>query len=160
MLADENRRSPRVSHEITRGSFCMKPETAILIAVLLLFAVPAQAKCDISINGRHYSFEDCNGRIVTNKQGTYMNGVLIESYKSDERTINVTIDGNVGQIDHSAGDLTVNGNVTGNIKSNAGNVEIKGDVGGDVTSSAGNVTASIIKGRASVTAGNISGATQ
>jgi hypothetical protein len=138
----------------------MKPETTLLIAILLLFAIPVEAKCNITINGRHYSFENCNGSIVSSEHGIYMDGVLVEKYKSDERTIHVTIEGNVGQIDQFSGNLAVNGNVIGNIKSAAGNVEIKGDVGGDVNSSAGNVTAKIIKGSASVTAGNVYGATK
>ena len=138
----------------------MKPESAIVIAAFLLFAIPAQAKCNITINGRHYNFEDCNGSIVSTQHGIYMNSVLIEKYKNEERTIHVEIEGNVGKIDNSSGDLMVNGNVTGDIGSNAGNVEIKGDVGGNVKSSAGNVTARVIKGNASATAGNVCGVTR
>lgn len=104
----------------------------------------------ITINGKSY-----NGKNITIKN----NKVLIDGVvqESDEKTINVTVTGNVEILDVDSCDLiTVNGSAN-SVKSANGSIKIGGDVTGNVSTTNGSVkVGKSISGNANTVNGSIS----
>ena len=106
----------------------------------------------ITINGKTY--KNVKGNMVINDKGIYVDGKPIEEYK-EPFMVNLTIQGNVesvscenndihiegevGDATAKNGNITIKGNVKGNVESKNGNITIAGSVSGDVTSKNGNV---------------------
>lgn len=75
---------------------------------------------------------------------TYGSTIVIngDSYTIDDKdckTIEVIVNGNVGSVDVSAGNVTINGNVEGDVDVSCGNVSC-GNIAGDIDVSCGNIT--------------------
>lgn len=88
-----------------------------------------------------------NGRVI-------IDGQECGSTK-DQKTINVIITGNLDSLRVDAcNEITVNGDVRGDIQTNAGDVTCK-DVTGDVSTMAGNIECANVAGSASTMAGNV-----
>jgi uncharacterized protein (DUF342 family) len=70
----------------------------------------------------------------------------------------VTVEGNVGDIKVSQGDITVNGNVMDNVTNSQGDITIAGDLNGDAKNSMGNIKAGKnIYGKPKTSMGSIKG---
>ena len=62
-----------------------------------------------------------------------------QRFNVNDRIINITVNGDVENVCRG-NNITVKGDVDGDVECSAGNVEIGGDVMGDVETSAGNIT--------------------
>lgn len=99
----------------------------------------------ITVNGKNFSGKSI---IVT------IDGV--DEMRIDGNTpLYITLVGDALSVQANAGDITVQGNVSGPVSSSAGDIEC-GDVIGNVTSTAGDIVCKSISGRASTIAGRIS----
>ena len=127
--------------------------------------------CRTIINGRVYNHVS---GVVTIENGCMLvNGKPIEDWsESDEKVINITIEGNVDSLDVSicnaitvngdankvktgSGDITVEGNVDGDVKTGSGDIQC-GNVDGDVSTGCGDVKCGDVRGRVSTGMGDIS----
>ena len=105
-----------------------------------------------------------NGKVYTNIRGTvtfkdgkaYVNGQPIEDYsKSPEKVINITINGNIDKIKvEQCETIQVTGNVR-QVKTISGNVSVGGNVDGDVKSTSGDINCKDVEGDVSTTSGDI-----
>lgn len=114
-----------------------------------------------------------SGEVIEIKDGRmFVNGKPFEDWsESDEKVINITINGNVDSLDvvccssitisgdakkvkTGSGDIKVNGSVSGDVKTGSGDVECS-DVEGDVSTGSGNVHCGYVRGRVSTGMGNI-----
>lgn len=78
-----------------------------------------------------------------------------QSFTIKDKVINITVYGDVDKV-CKGNNITVSGDVMGNVESAAGNIEIGGDVSGDVETHAGNITVKgDIMGDAHTSCGNI-----
>ena len=109
----------------------------------------------ININGKTYNAPDrCSVSVINNK--VYFNGKLAEDFSDwKEKNIEIKIEGNCAEVETDAGNITVKGNVEGNVSNDAGNIYIEGDVNGNVTIDTGNIIANHISGSVSTDCGNI-----
>lgn len=109
----------------------------------------------VNINGRTYSAPDgVSVSVVNNK--VYFNGKLAEDFNDwKEKNIEIKIEGNCAEIKADAGNITIKGNVEGNVNTDAGNISIEGDVKGNVIADCGNISANHISGNVSTDCGNI-----
>ena len=112
----------------------------------------------VSINGKTYTAPDgVSVSVVNNK--VYFNGKLAEDFNDwKEKNIEIKIEGNCNKVTADAGNITVNGNVEGDVSADAGNINIKGDVKGNVEADCGNISANHINGNVRTDCGNIKGA--
>lgn len=84
--------------------------------------------CSVTINGK--TFQSGNGNLSIEGNKIYIDGVLQENSIINDNNIQVVINGDCGLI-NCRGEVTVNGNVNGNI--DAGNsINISGDCSGDI----------------------------
>lgn len=106
----------------------------------------------VTINGKTYT--NVKGNMVITDKGIYVDGKPLEEYK-EPFVVNLTIQGNVesvncenndihiegevGDATAKNGNITIKGNVKGNVDSKNGNITIAGSVSGDVTSKNGNI---------------------
>lgn len=106
----------------------------------------------VTINGKTYT--NIRGNMVITDKGIYVDGKPLEEYK-EPFIVNLTIQGNVenvncenndihiegevGDATAKNGNITIKGNVKGNVDSKNGNITIAGSVSGDVTSKNGNI---------------------
>lgn len=74
---------------------------------------------------------------------------------TNDKIINIVVNGNVDHIDGSFGDLSITGNVTGNIQTVSGDVRCS-DVGGNIKTVSGDVNAGKIYGSVDTLSGDIS----
>lgn len=119
-----------------------------------------------------------NGKVISGSVITIENGRMLVDGKpfedwseSDEKVINITINGNVDTLDvvscssitisgdakkvkTGSGDVSVKGSVSGDVHTGSGNVECK-DVEGDVSTGSGNVRCGNVRGRVSTGMGNV-----
>ena len=111
----------------------------------------------VCVNGRTYTAPDgCSINVINNK--VYANGKLIEDCnKCKEKKIEIKIEGNCGNVEVDAADLTVNGNIEGNVEVDAGNITCRGDIRGDVSVDAGNISCHHIFGNTEVDCGIVKG---
>lgn len=111
----------------------------------------------VHINGRTYTAPDgCSVSVVNNK--VYFNGKLAEDFNDwKEKNIEIKIEGNCKELKADVGNVTIEGNVEGNVTSDTGNIKVRGDVKGNVTTDCGNVSSHHIFGNCSTDCGNING---
>ena len=111
----------------------------------------------VCVNGRTYTAPDgCSINVINNK--VYADGKLIEDCKEcKEKKIEIKIEGNCGNIEVDAANLTVNGNIEGNVEVDAGNITCRGDIKGDVSVDAGNISCHHIFGNTEVDCGIVKG---
>ena len=102
-----------------------------------------------------------NGKAISGSVITIENGRMLVDGKpfedwseSDEKVINITINGNVEALDVvSCNSITVNGDAK-KVKTGSGDVDCK-DVEGDVSTGSGNVRCGNVRGRVSTGTGNV-----
>ena len=112
----------------------------------------------VSINGRTYTAPDgCSVSVINNK--VYFNGKLAEDFNDwKEKNIEIKIEGNCTEVKADAGNITIEGNVEGDVSSDAGHIKIRGDVRGNAQTDCGNISAHHIFGNTNTDCGNIRGA--
>ena len=110
---------------------------------------------NITVNGK--TFSNISGNNVSIVGGkVIVDGVELEGGDfSDAKIINVTINGDCGDVKTSQGDINcgncssakssqgnidVSGDVKGDVKTSQGNIKIKGSVAGSVKTNMGNIT--------------------
>ena len=69
--------------------------------------------------------------------------------------IEIKIIGNCEEVKADTGNITVEGNVSGNTSSSVGNITVKGDIKGNVKTDCGNIKAHQIFGNTHTDIGNI-----
>ena len=111
----------------------------------------------VTINGKTYTALDgCSINVINNK--VYTNGKLLEDFNdSKEKNIEIKVEGNCKEVKADVGNITVEGNVEGNVTTDTGNVKIRGDVRGNVKTDCGNISSHHIFGNADTDCGNING---
>jgi len=111
----------------------------------------------VNINGKTYTAPDgVSVSVINNK--VYFDGKLQEDFKDcKEKKIEIIIEGNCKEIKCDTGNITVKGNVEGNITADTGNIDVKGDINGNVTTDCGNIRSHHIFGNASTDIGIING---
>ena len=109
----------------------------------------------ININGKTYNAPDgCSVSVVNNK--VYFNGKLAEDFNDwKEKNIEIKIEGNCGEIKNDVGNVTINGNVEGNVTVNTGNVTCKNNIQGNAKTDCGKISAHHIFGNTNVDCGII-----
>jgi len=103
----------------------------------------------VIINGATFNGSTLNisgGRVIVNGK---------DVTPTDTKEINITINGNVDELEVDAcSKISITGDV-GNIKTVIGNVDVKGTVNGSIHTVNGNVNCGPISGNVSTTNGNI-----
>lgn len=109
----------------------------------------------ININGRTYSVPDgVSVSVINNK--VYFNGKLQEDFNNwKEKNIEIIVEGDCKEVKADVGNITIKGDVGGNVNADTGNIHIEGDVRGNVTTDMGNISAAHIAGNATTDCGNI-----
>lgn len=103
----------------------------------------------VSINGKTYAGN--NVHIKQNK--VFVDGIEVEC---EDKVINISINGDVGNVDTLSGDVVITGNaksvnttsgdvrigrdVTGDVETVSGDVDVRGDIEGNVTTVSGDVS--------------------
>lgn len=107
-----------------------------------------------TVNGRVY--RNINGVITIENGRMLVNGTPIEDWReSEEKTINITIEGNVESLDASVcNTITINGDVK-KVKTGSGDVSVKGSVTGDIQTGSGDVECGNVEGDVSTGSGDI-----
>lgn len=118
----------------------------------------------ITINDKTYSAPDgcsinvINMNIINNK--VYVNGKLFEDCNTDNsKKIKIKIEGNCGNVNVDAANLTINGNVDGKVSVDAGNITCNGDIKGDVKCDCGKISCNNIFGNTDVDCGVVKSST-
>ena len=118
----------------------------------------------ITINDKTYSAPDgcsinvINMNIINNK--VYVNGKLFEDCNADNsKKIKIKIEGNCGNVNVDAANLTINGNVDGKVSVDAGNITCNGDIKGDVKCDCGKISCNNIFGNTDVDCGVVKSST-
>ena len=94
------------------------------------------------------SIQIVNGKILTD-------GKAVEEINTDEKVINITIEGNVERLEVDyCNEITVNGDAK-RVRANCGNVNIKGNVSGDVHANCGSITCGNVEGDCHANMGSI-----
>lgn len=94
------------------------------------------------------SIQIVNGKILTD-------GKAVEEINTDEKVINVTIEGEVERLEVDyCNEITVNGDAK-RVRANCGNVNIKGNVSGDVHANCGSITCGNVEGDCHANMGSI-----
>ena len=107
----------------------------------------------VNINGKTYTAPDgCSVSVINNK--VYFNGKLAEDFNDwKEKNIEIKVEGNCKEVKADAGNITVEGNVEGDIKCDTiESINTKTDCG--------NIKAHHIFGNANTDCGNINGASK
>jgi hypothetical protein len=96
---------------------------------------------------------DFEGKVVSIRNGTLtVDGQSIDL--PDQKVINVTITGDVNEIDNDTGDVSVTGNVNV-VGTKTGDVRVEGSVGGSVETKTGDVRCGAVTGNVRTTTGDI-----
>ena len=118
----------------------------------------------ITINDKTYSAPDgcsinvINMNIINNK--VYVNGKLFEDCNANNsKKIKIKIEGNCGNVNVDAANLTINGNVDGKVSVDAGNITCHGDIKGDVKCDCGKISCNNIFGNTDVDCGVVKSST-
>ena len=109
----------------------------------------------VNVNGKNYEVPNgCNVSVINGK--VYFNGKLSDYFKNyNDKKIEIIIVGDCEEVKVDAGNVTVKGNVKGNVNVDAGNISVEGDIRGNVTADCGNISANYIAGNVSTDCGNI-----
>lgn len=109
--------------------------------------------CSFSINN--------DGDFVVNGKRMSISEMIANGYAYEEggakndKTLEITINGNVESIDCEASKIVVNGSC-GNVTTNMGDIDVKGDVNGSVRTNMGNIMCGNVEGNATTNLGNVS----
>ena len=98
-----------------------------------------------------------NGIAYEGDSITIVNGVVEVGGKAldiKSPTVNIQIEGDVGVVMTTSGDITVSGSVEGTVSSTSGDIQC-GDVLNNVSTTSGDVHAENIKGRVTTVSGDI-----
>lgn len=107
------------------------------------------------VNGKRYDLPD-NASISVIGNDVYVNGKkFVDGKDFKEKVINITIEGNVNELEAGSSDVKVHGN-TGEIKCGSGDIVIKGDVNGNITTGSGDVTCGNVNGNVRTGSGDVS----
>lgn len=111
----------------------------------------------VSINGKKYTAPDgCSVSVINGK--VYFDGKLAEDFTDwKEKHIEIKIEGNCHDVKTDAGNVTVTGNVEGDVFTGAGNIKVRGDIKGNTKTDCGNISSHHIFGNANTDCGNIKG---
>lgn len=114
----------------------------------------------ITICGGHSVSIDGDVFIVDGKKMTIdemvANGIATYDGKSkDDKTLEITINGDVKSINGDASKFIVNGDC-GSITTNMGDIDVKGNVGGNANTNMGNIMCGNVGGNATTNMGNVS----
>ncbi len=108
----------------------------------------------VVINGK--SFNCKGGSISVSNNRVIIDGKDVTGLDSfSEKEINITIEGNCGDVSIEVGNITVNGSVTKSVRNTNGNIDISGDVGGDVKTTNGSIDCGNVNGDVKTVNGNI-----
>lgn len=111
----------------------------------------------VVVNGKTITAPDGVSISVINNK-VYFNGELQENLNEiKEKNIEIIVKGNCNEVKADTANITIEGNVDGNVTSDTGNIKIRGDVKGNVSNDCGNISAHHIFGNASNDCGNING---
>ena len=114
----------------------------------------------VNINGRKYTAPDGVSISVINNK-VYFDGKLAEDFNDwKEKKIEIIVEGNCKVLNADTGNITINGNVEGDVTADAGNIIVKNNIQGNVTSDCGNISAHHIFGNVSTDCGNINGSSK
>ncbi len=106
----------------------------------------------IEINGQKVKEPICADSVKISGETVIVGN---QSFTIKDKVINITVYGDVDKV-CKGNNITVSGDVMGNVESAAGNIEVGGDVSGDVETHAGNITVKgDIMGDAHTSCGNI-----
>ena len=90
---------------------------------------------DVSINGNNITIGTRTITVTDKVINITVNGDVISTCKGH----NITVKGDVdGDVECSAGNVEIGGDVMGDVETRAGNITVKGDVMGDVETQCGN----------------------
>lgn len=89
----------------------------------------------ITINGVNQTIRGFNNIQCVNNR-VIIDGVDVTP---DSKIVNITVTGDVRNIEGSFSDINVIGNVTGEVNTGSGDIEISGNVGGSVKTGSGDV---------------------
>lgn len=153
-----------------------------ILILMLVFLLPTPSyadtnKCAVRINNKCYEIPKACKKLYIGSRGATCDGKPIEDFdKSTEKVINITVNGNIGEISDAdkvivtgdvvsvhtgSGDITVTGNITSTaeraVSSGSGAINIKGDVEGGVENGSGDVHAAHIVGAVWSGSGNVCG---
>lgn len=107
------------------------------------------------VNGKRYDLPD-GASITISNDNIYVNGKqFIEGQGFTERVINITIEGNVNELETGCAKATVNGDC-GCVKSGSGDVTIHGNVGGGISTGSGDVVCGDVAGSIKTGSGDVS----
>ena len=109
----------------------------------------------ITINGKTLNLDNLSNVSIKQVNGkTTINGVNVDEFV-EGKTLDIQITGDVGTLSiGSCNTLTIKGN-TGDVESTNGDITVQGDVSGNVETTNGNIEAKNIHGKAKTTNGNI-----
>lgn len=82
-----------------------------------------------------------------------MTSLLKTVMQITQKKIEIKIEGNCGNINADAANLTINGNVDGKVSVDAGNITCNGDIKGDVKCDCGKISCNNIFGNTDVDCG-------
>ena len=91
--------------------------------------------------------------VIQNNQ-VIIDGIVVDDPIFESRTINIQINGDVGEIYTEAADVTVSGSVTGDVETASGKISC-GDVQGDATTMSGDIKCGVVHGDVSTMSGDI-----
>jgi len=109
----------------------------------------------VTVNGRTFSNLSGNNISINNGMVMVDGKVLEDGDFSEAKVINVTVEGNCGDVTTAQGDIHCNncrdvktsqgsinikGNASGNVKTSMGSIQISGSVTGNVKTSMGNIS--------------------
>lgn len=106
----------------------------------------------ITINGTTYS----GNNITVRNNKVIIDGVEINTGK--DLTVNIYVEGNIDSINGNVTNVTVHGNVI-DVETVSGDVVVTNSVEGDVQTVSGDVKANSIKGKVKTVSGDIKGKT-
>jgi hypothetical protein len=102
----------------------------------------------MTINGKTY-----NGNNITISDGVVIVDGVVQDGDHIGYNIQVTVNGNVGEIETGSGDITVNGEVS-DVSTSSGDVKC-GNVAGNVQTSSGDVTCGTVGGKIKTSSGDV-----
>jgi hypothetical protein len=120
----------------------------------------------VTINGKRY----VGSTVEVVNDEVKIDGKRVDTTESSCKVINITVEGNCGNVTVQVGDVTVKGSVDGEVHTGMGNIECGsvtgsvdnamgditcGDVGGDVDDAMGNISCRDVKGDVSASMGNV-----
>ena len=107
----------------------------------------------IIVNGKKYTVHGNNVNVINDK--IYVDGKLFTDCETTEKTVNITIMGDVNSVKNECGEVKVTGKVMGDVSTMSGDIDIASEVGGSVTSTSGDIKCGNVKGNAKTVSGDI-----